>query len=348
MNRPVLAWLLFPGAVFVFTGAIAAGWIERKLRARMEYRSGPPPLQILYDWIKLAVKHSGGFRSARGRLRLFAASAGLAGALGFSMLVWQARFFPSRGFAGDFFAWMAGFAAASLLPDLADSMDRGRSRNARGTFDLRLTAEFPLFIAWGVPFLGAGGSFRISDVITAQRVYGPGIFSPEGVLAFAVSFVSLFTAIRASEADGPREGIRVDGGSSENHPGFRLALPDMSRLILLFTAPEVMVLLFAGGTAPSASGRMVSDFLYAIFFLLHGRRPQPRSAADARPVPPTASWPFDPDGPCRRRPDPDPAVTDGHPPADRHPFPVDLSGRRRRLQRVPPGDSGLPRAPIRS
>jgi NADH-quinone oxidoreductase subunit H len=266
MNRPVLAWILFPGVIFVLAGALTAGWIERKVRARMEYRQGPPLLQTLYDWIKLAVKRPKGRRSFVGNLRTLVASAGLVGALVFSILVWQALFFPFSGFTGDFFAWLACFSAASLLPDLADPSGRGRSRIGPGTVNLRVSSSFPLFIAWGVPYLGAGASFRISDVIRSQSVYGPAAFSPEGALAFVVSFISLFAAIRPADADGFEAGMRIAGAAAEPHPGLRIAMADMSRLILLFTVPEAMILLFAGGAA--ASGLMVAGFLYALIFLV--------------------------------------------------------------------------------
>ncbi len=265
MNGPILSWILFPGVIFVLTGALLAGWIERKVRARMEYRQGPPPLQILYDWIKLSVKRPEGRRSPRGLLRTAAAAAGLAGAFGFGILVWQDRFIPFSGFPGDFFAWLACFSAASLLPDLADTAGRGRSRCGPGSFNIRITSIFPLFIAWGVPHLGAGASFGIPDLIRSQSVYGPAVFSPEGGLAFAVSFVSVFAAVRSADSDGSEAGMRIAGPAAEPHPGIRIALADMSRLILLFTVPEAMVLLFTGGAA--ATGRMVSILLYAAVFL---------------------------------------------------------------------------------
>jgi NADH-quinone oxidoreductase subunit H len=265
MNRTVLGWLLFPGAVFVGCGAIAAGWLERKLAARMEYRTGPPPLQILYDWIKLAVKRSDGHRSP---VRSLAAWVAPAAAFAFSMLVWQSAFFPVRGFRGDFFVWMACFAAASLLPDLLEPRNGGNGRRGPGDFDLRLSSEIPLFIAWGAPFLSAGGSFRVSDVIAGQRVYGPALFSLTGVLAFGVSFVALFSALRPSGTAAAREGVPVEGDPPGTHPGFRIALSEMSRLMLLFSAPEAAVLLFAGGPGRSSSGRLLPGLLYAVLLIL--------------------------------------------------------------------------------
>lgn len=265
MNGSDLTRMLFPEVVFVFAGALLAGWIERKVRARIEFRQGPPPLQILYDWIKLSVKRPEGRRSLKSLLRTAAAAAGLACALGFGILVWQNRFIAFSGFAGDFFAWLVCFSAASLLPDLSDIGGRGRSRCGPGAFNVRITSIIPLFIAWGVPHLGAGASFGIPDLIRSQSVYGPAVFSPEGGLAFAVSFISLFTAVRSADSDGSAAGMRIAGPAAEPHPGIRIALAGMSRLILLLTVPEAMVLLFTGGA--SATGRTISMSLYAAVFL---------------------------------------------------------------------------------
>lgn len=265
MNGSVLTRLLFPELLFVLAGALLAGWIERKVRARLEFRQGPPPLQTLYDWIKLSVKRPEGRRTLRSLLRTAAAAAGLAGAFGFGILVWQNRFIPFSGFAGDFFAWLVCFSAASLLPDLADTAGRGRSRCGPGSFNIRITSIFPLFIAWGVPHLGAGASFGIPDLIRSQSVYGPAVLSPEGGLAFTVSFISVFTAVRSADSDGFEAGLRIAGPAAEPHPGIRIALAGMSRLLLLFTVPEAMVLLFTGGA--SATGFWVSGLLYLAIFL---------------------------------------------------------------------------------
>ncbi len=265
MNGFVLTRVLLPGIFFVLAGALLAGWIERKVRARLEFRQGPPPLQPLYDWIKLSIKRPEGRRSLRGLLRTAAAAAGLAGAFGFGILVWQDRFIPFNGFTGDFFAWLVCFSAASLLPDLADTAGRGRSRCGPGAFNIRATSIFPLFIAWGVPHLGAGSSFCIPDLIRSQSVYGPAVFSPEGGIAFVVSFISVFAAVRSGDSEGSEAGMRITGPAAEPHPGIRIALAGMSRLILLFTVPEAMVLLFTGGAA--ATGRTVSILLYIALFL---------------------------------------------------------------------------------
>ncbi|MCX5711041.1 MAG: NADH-quinone oxidoreductase subunit H [Candidatus Omnitrophica bacterium] len=58
MIQALFSILIFPGLLFLFTFALAAEFIDRKLSARLQNRMGPPWFQPLADFIKLLGKEN--------------------------------------------------------------------------------------------------------------------------------------------------------------------------------------------------------------------------------------------------------------------------------------------------
>jgi NADH-quinone oxidoreductase subunit H len=261
--------LIFPGLLFVLTGAIFAGFADRKVTAAMESRVGPPTLQTLYDFIKLSVKqtHPSGPRGRR--LSILPPLGSLTAAVLGSLLVWQAVFSPTAGFKGDFFAVAALLAAASpwqvkgvfTAPE-GEAAVSGRFH----TVNFFLTAELPFFMAAGVPFLQAGGFFRLGGLTSHQSVYGMAALSVSGAIAFAVVFSTGFAKLRFSPFDAAETGLQAFSGASARYSGFQLALHRLTPCILLFTMPALLTQLFWGGMSFRGTGIPESLLKYGLLF----------------------------------------------------------------------------------
>jgi NADH-quinone oxidoreductase subunit H len=241
--------LVFPGLLFVFAGSQAAAFLERKTAARMQNRIGPPLFQPLHDLFKLLVKEKDPPDIRQKGTPLLFPFMGLVSAAGFSFLVWRSAFHPTAGFQGDFFVLIVLSAAASLFQVSGVLVDPKRAGSGGGNrfFNYYLTAELPFFIAAGVPFLQAGGAFRMGELAAFQNTYGPVAASASGFLAFAAAFASSFVVVRLSPFNLPDTGIEALSGPSSRCSGTSLAVFQLTRQILLFTIPSMLILFFLGG-----------------------------------------------------------------------------------------------------
>ena len=162
----LLALLVFPGVLY----ALPIGWLmlgaERKMRARMQGRIGPPLSQPFWDFVKLLAKYpvarTVSDTSLLTGLPLLAAASVL-GVL--AMLPVLGR---DRGFAGDLIV----IIALLEMPPLCLILAGYASRSIYG--EVGATREGLVMIASNVPFLAAivamaaaADSFRVATIAAA-------------------------------------------------------------------------------------------------------------------------------------------------------------------------------------
>ena len=146
-EKVFFALLIFPGLLYAVPTAWLMLWLERKFRARMQGRIGPPFYQPFFDFVKLMAKR----RVLRPSfdslfmmgLPLVSVSAGL---LALALLPISS---DSRGFAGDLVLLVAFLEVPSLCSVLAGFA----SRSIFG--QVGATREAILSITYNLPFLTA-------------------------------------------------------------------------------------------------------------------------------------------------------------------------------------------------
>ncbi|MEN6559485.1 MAG: complex I subunit 1 family protein [Acidobacteriota bacterium] len=153
-GRALVGLLVFPGLLYALPAAWLMLWIERKARARMQGRIGPPFYQPFFDFVKLMAKRTVPLAPFDAIL-----AAGLPILAGSSLLV-ALGLLPvlsgPGGFAGDVIL----LVALLEVPGLAAVLAGFASRSIFG--QLGGAREAVLSVVSSVPFLGAVVALAIS------------------------------------------------------------------------------------------------------------------------------------------------------------------------------------------
>lgn len=247
--NPILAYLVFPGFLFTAAVGMLVSWIDRKVTARVQWRVGPPLLQPLYDFVKLLGKETIVPKGSSKATFLLAPLFGLMAVTLVSTLIWSAILWPDKGFGGDLivviyflvFPMLAviigGFASKNPIASL------GSSREMK----LMLADELPFLLAVFVPVIQAGGTIRLGQLLLYQQTYGWVFGSISGVLALIVAILTMQAKLTLIPFDIPEAETEIMSGPYVEYSGPPLAIFKLTRMMMLFTVPMVLVLLFLGG-----------------------------------------------------------------------------------------------------
>jgi NADH-quinone oxidoreductase subunit H len=249
--NPYLAYLVFPGFLFTAVVGMLASWIDRKVTARVQWRVGPPILQPLYDFVKLLGKETIVPRGASKLTFLMAPLFGLVSVTLVSTLVWSAMLWPKSSFGGDLIVVLYFL----MVPSIAVIIGAFASRNpiaslgASREMKLMLADELPFLLAVFVAVIKADGHIQLSKLMELQQapsytwVFG----SISGVLAVIVAVIAMQAKLTLVPFDIPEAETEIMGGVFVEYSGPPLAIYKLTRMMMLFTLPMVLVLVFLGG-----------------------------------------------------------------------------------------------------
>lgn len=253
--KMIFGLLVFPGFLFTAAGGMAASYLDRKLSARFQWRVGPPWFQPAADLLKLLGKETIVPAGVSRPAFLLSPVFGFAAALLAALLVWESVLRPLSASAGDLIVVVylltvpataviiGGFASANPLASL------GASREMK----LLLSYELPFLLALLVPVIRVG-SINPGEIVLFQSVHGPFLGSLSGLIAFAVALLCQQAKLTFAPFDLPDAETEISGGVFMEYAGPPLALFRLTRMMLLFTLPVLLVALFWGGIGLSAPG----------------------------------------------------------------------------------------------
>jgi len=243
-NLVILEFLVFPGLLFTAVAGLLTSWVDRKVTAWVQMRVGPPLLQPFYDIRKLFIKDT--CVPAGGAIGMFllAPLLGLAAVTLASMILWRTLLDSGATFVGDLIVLIYLLAMPALAVMLGSFASRNPLASLGGSREVKLMIayELPLVLAILVPVIQAG-SIRLGDLLVNPAP----ITSPSGLLALLVCITCMQAKLTLVPFDMPEAETELSGGALIEYSGPPLAMFKLTRAMMLFTLPLLLVVLFFGG-----------------------------------------------------------------------------------------------------
>ena len=268
--RYLITYLIFPGFLFTAVVGMLASWIDRKVTARVQWRVGPPLFQSLYDLVKLLGKEIVIPRGCSKVIFLMAPLFGLMAVTLVSTLVWSAILWPDQGFVGDLivviyfliFPMLAviigGFASKNPIASL------GASREMK----LMLADELPFILAVFVAVIKLDGEIQLAKFVELQQNNGMVFASLSGVIATIVAVITMQAKLTLIPFDIPEAETEIMSGPYVEYSGPPFAVFKLTRMMMLFTLPMVLVVVFLGGMNFQGMNILWSVLKYVVLLVL--------------------------------------------------------------------------------
>jgi NADH-quinone oxidoreductase subunit H len=243
-NMVLLEFLLFPGLLFTAIAGLLTSWVDRKVTAMVQMRVGPPLLQPFHDIRKLFVKETCVPEGGAVGLFLLAPLLGVAAVALASMILWRTLLDANVTFVGDLIVLIYLLVMPALGVILGSFASRNPLASLGGSREVKLMIayELPMVLAILVPVIQAG-SIRLGDLLTGQAP----ITSLSGILALLVGIACMQAKLTIVPFDMPEAETELTGGALIEYSGPPLAMFKLTRAMMLFTLPVLLVVLFFGG-----------------------------------------------------------------------------------------------------
>ena len=243
-NMVILEFLLFPGLLFTAIAGLLTSWVDRKVTALVQMRVGPPFLQPFYDIRKLFIKETCVPEGGAIGMFLLAPLLGLAGVTLASMILWRTLLDADATFVGDLIVLIYLLVMPALGVMLGSFASRNPLASLGGSREVKLMIayELPLVLGILVPVIQAD-SIRLGDLMMNPAP----ISSLSGVLALLVCIACMQAKLTLVPFDMPEAETELSGGALIEYSGPPLAIFKLTRAMMLFTMPVLLVILFFGG-----------------------------------------------------------------------------------------------------
>ena len=249
--RELFWFFIFPGFLFSSAIGLFLTWVDRKVTARIQWRVGPPIYQPFADFFKLLSKETLIPDGASKLLFLIAPiiSVFAMSAVGAMLIIMN--FYPTSSFMGDLIVIIYLLA----LPPLATIIGASASKNPLSA--VGASREMTLYFGYELPFITAilvaiiktGGEIRIGEIVMFQEMYGPILYSISGVTATIVILVCMQAKLGYVPFDIAEAEQELMAGVYTEYSGFALALFKLTKAMMLFLLPCLIITLFWGGIA---------------------------------------------------------------------------------------------------
>ncbi|MDD5437022.1 MAG: NADH-quinone oxidoreductase subunit H [Candidatus Omnitrophica bacterium] len=264
-------FLVFPGFLFSAAVGLLAGWVDRLLTARVQWRKGPPWYQNFADVIKLLFYKETVIPAKVSKVIFLGMPLlALAGATLVSTAILVINASPKASFLGDLIVivYLLMIPAISLMLGGFASRNPLASLGASREMKLMLSYELPFIIAVLVPVIKSGYAIKLGDIIMSQSVNGHIIGSASGAISFVVMLLCVQAKLGYAPFDIAEAETEIMAGVYIEYSGKALGIFKLVKAVMLFVLPVLMIILYFGGIASDAEGFVRNIFQYILILAL--------------------------------------------------------------------------------
>ncbi len=281
----IFAFLVFPGLLFSGFMGLLVCWVDRKITARLQWRVGPPWYQNFLDLAKLALyKETLIPKGVSAALFLGMPVLGLAAATLVSTIVLTASGGSAAGFIGDVIVvvylllippialMLGGFSSSNPLASL------GASREMK----LMISYELPFILALAVIIMKSGYAIKLGGIISYQRIHGDIFMSWSGCISFFTMLLCIQAKLGFIPFDMSEAETELMSGPYIEYSGKALAIFKLTKAILLFVIPILLITLYFGGIKLSLEGliKAVIEYISVLLLIIVVKNTNPRVRID--------------------------------------------------------------------
>ncbi|MFA5096848.1 MAG: complex I subunit 1 family protein, partial [Candidatus Omnitrophota bacterium] len=277
MLKLIFSYLIFPGFIFSAAVGLMAGWLDRKVTARLQWRVGPPWHQNFTDILKLLGKEVIVPQGAS-RTFLFAPYLGLAAAVLAATDLGKSMIFPSGSFGGDLIVIFYLLAIPAVASIIGGSSSRNPLASVGVSREIKLLLgyELPLILAMAAVVIKSGGQLQIGQIIQRQALFGSNLFSFSGALAFAAVIFCMQGKLGMGLFDVAEADQEIMSGTLIEYSGLPLAIFKLTKAIMLYAVPLFMIILFLGRDLSPLLLAAKYAMLLAVMILIKNTNPRLR------------------------------------------------------------------------
>jgi len=270
-------YLIFPGFLFSACVGLISGWIDRKVTARIQWRVGPPWYQNFLDLVKLLGKETIVPSGAKITF-LLSPVLGLLSTILVATILGVTVRLPLESFAGDLIVvlYLLIIPAIVIIIGASSSGNPLASIGASREMKLVLGYELPFILSIIVVIIKSAGSIQIGSILNHQINFGSNLASFSGMLAFLIAIICMQAKLGFVPFDMSEAEQEIMAGTLIEYSGLPLAIFKLTKAILLYTMPLLLIILFWGSnlTPLALIGKYIA--LLVIIILIKNTNPRLR------------------------------------------------------------------------
>lgn len=243
----LFTYFIFPGFLFSACIGLIAGWVDRKVTARIQWRVGPPWYQNFIDIVKLLGKETI-IPESSGSTFLLAPFFGLLSAVLVATILGVTIISPRQAFIGDLIVvlYLLIIPAISIIVGASSSQNPLASVGASREMKLVLGYELPFILSVIAVIIKTSGSIQIGHILGHQINFGSNILSWSGLLAFIAAVFCMQAKLCLVPFDMSEAEQEIMAGVFIEYSGLGLAVFKLTKAVLLYTMPLLLIVLFLG------------------------------------------------------------------------------------------------------